>query len=61
MKAWVTAAVTLRKMFNDISCQIFFNVRMAGNLFNYSGLWILVNIMLSSVPDKNGSPLANFF
>jgi hypothetical protein len=48
-------------MFNDISGQVFFNIRMARDLLNHSGLWVLINIMFFAMPDKNGSPLAYLF
>jgi hypothetical protein len=48
-------------MFNDISGQVFFNIRMAGNLLDYPGLWVLINIMFFAMPYKNGPPLAYFF
>jgi len=46
---------------DNISGQIFFNVRMSWNLLYYTALGVFVNIVPSAVPDKNGSSFAYLF
>jgi len=48
-------------MLDDISGKNFINISMPGNLLNYSGLWIHINVMFFTVTDKDGSPFAYFF